>query len=79
MEKGKNRLQASYHIDCKFLVQNWFILKNVIRLLSVRTRNCSSDTLQEFFKEFAKNLKPEIKKLSSSNISEVAACRRSAK
>ena len=38
MEKGKNRLQASYHIDCKFLVQNWFILKNVIRLLSVRTR-----------------------------------------
>ena len=36
IEKSKNR-KVAYHIDCKFLVQKWFIVKNVIRLLSVRT------------------------------------------
>ena len=32
MEKIKD-WQATYHIDCNFLVQNLFIVKNLIRLL----------------------------------------------
>ena len=37
MEESKNR-KAAYHIDCKFLVRNWFMVKSVIGLLTVRRR-----------------------------------------
>ena len=30
MEKSKDR-QAAYHIDCEFLVQNLFIVRNLVR------------------------------------------------
>ena len=42
MEESKNR-KAAYHIDCKFLVRNWFMVKSVIGLLTVRTRKHGSD------------------------------------
>ena len=91
MEESKNR-KAAYHIDCKFLVRNWFMVKNVIGLLTVRTCKLrlwlfcnlqyyyrSEILCKYFFKEFAKILKPGSKKSSFSNVSEVAVCRRSAK
>ena len=36
MKKSKDR-QAACHIDCKFLVLNLFIVKNVMRLLSIQS------------------------------------------